>query len=1143
MSRTARIDVDINGEQAKARLAEIKSDLKQIKILRDKAAAEGDVKGYNQLNGEMKKLTSEAGKLERKTSDVNEVLKNISSASIRELQNAFNQAKKEMDLMKRSDPGFADKQKQVTALRTELDKATGKAKEHQTTMGSLANGFNKYFGMATALIATFTGVVFGFKKAIEEFNEFEKKVDNLSALTGLAGDDLAYLTEEAKKLSVATIEGNVRITQSADAIVDAYTKVGSARPELLKNKEDLNAVTQEAMILASAANGELQPAVDALTGVLNQFNAPASESRRIINAIAAGSKEGAGEIPYLTEAIEKSGTIAADAGISIENLVGIIETLAPRMKQPEMAGRNLRAIILKLQEGADDTNPAIVGFSKAIENLSNQNRSATELTNLFGLENITAAKILMNNREEMDNYTAAVTGTNVALEQAAINTDNNASKLEQAKNRAMLMRMELGEKLAPALTFSTNAFSYLVKGILAAIEVFNKNKSIILSTLSAIAAYIIVVNGASVAKKIYTSVVNIATAAVKAFNLTSAASPWGAIAGLIAFATVSWITFRKEVNKATKEQETFNDIQKETNKVLTDEVGQMKLLFESLRNQNITAEQRKEIITEINTKYGEYLPNLLTENSSLGDINAAYEKINSSMRAKIELMVRESKAKEIYLKMYELDLEYQDIAQKTAEQYNKENGIVEGVRGAAKARAMQQIRDDIKELSGIYEKIMSDINSRTEVMGPENYDYSIPPNKPDPTDDPKQAKTAYEQLGEAISKAKKELEAFVSTGDSLKAQAKGIVLSQLEAQKAVVDGIIKSGGDVGKYLDELTDDEAALIEEQASFAQDFYLKTKDVGDKYLADQEAKRDEATQAQIRRTDAEVAAAEEAKKKKIQLEEDWKQARLDISFSVINAGLDIYNQERERKNEIELNALNTARENELKNKNLTEEQREEIEKKYRAKEAKLKLEQWKKQKKSDIVQSLINGALAVTRAIAAPPGWPWNIPSVISAGIAAAAQTGVIVAQKPPEFKAGGFTDEDQSDDTPSGVTHANEFVANAQATRNTSVRKVLNIIDYAQKNNTIRSINLPALVASSTRQFKDGGYNSTDTGKPVSGSVDTTVPEQQNNASMITAMNRFSDAVDKLQRDGVNAKLVYLDFKKMKEKEDRAIAATE
>lgn len=71
-----------------------------------------------------------------------------------------------------------------------------------------------------------------------------------------------------------------------------------------------------------------------------------------------------------------------------------------------------------------------------------------------------------------------------------------------------------------------------------------------------------------------------------------------------------------------------------------------------------------------------------------------------------------------------------------------------------------------------------------------------------------------------------------------------------------------------------------------------------------------------------------------------------------------------------------------------------------------------------------------------------------------------------------KQGGYTGFNQSDDTVMGVYHANEFVANAQAVRNPSVKSVLDIIDIAQRNGNIATLNLPAILGTGK---KTGGYS--------------------------------------------------------------------
>ena len=557
------------------------------------------------------------------------------------------------------------------------------------SMKGLADGFNKYFGIVTAGLASLTGIIVGFKDIVKSFNDYEERVDNLSALTGLAGEELEWLSQKAKELSTSTLEGGIRVTQGAQAIIDAFTKTGSARPELLKNKEALVETTQEAIILSNAAKTELQPAIEALTMVMNQYNVPASEARRIINALAAGSKEGAGEIPYLTTAFEKAGTVAADADISIETLVATIETLAPRISQPEIAGRSLKGVLLDLQTGANDTNPKIVGLATALENLGKKNLSTTELTKMFGTENITTAKILINNVAELKKYESAVTGTNVAIEQASINTDNNNAKLAQARNRLNVMSLELGQKLAPALAVSTNGLSYMIKGLTVVVDFFAKYKAIIVTTIVSIAAYTLAVqvqtmwinrkNQASLAEIVISkakrlamnaeiavmSLYNIAvglmtanmaraTQGLKVFSATLKASPVGLVVGFVTAAAAAWMLYTRELSATQKVQQMVSNISVDSKKNIAAEKVEIENLLAVARNENLSKEQRLEAIKKLNQISPEHLGNIKLETISTEQARKAIDDYILSL----ERQARAQAAKE---KMVEIEKELIDI--------------------------------------------------------------------------------------------------------------------------------------------------------------------------------------------------------------------------------------------------------------------------------------------------------------------------------------------------------------------------------------------------------------------------------------------------------------------------------------------------
>lgn len=127
------------------------------------------------------------------------------------------------------------------------------------------------------------------------FNQKESSAANLKALTGLDDQSIQWLTDQAEQLSTTMDETGLRVSQTSQEILEAYMLVGSAKPELLSNKEALNAVTVEAMRLAQAAKMDLKDAVDGVTLALNQYGAGADEAARYVNVLAAGSKAGAAD--------------------------------------------------------------------------------------------------------------------------------------------------------------------------------------------------------------------------------------------------------------------------------------------------------------------------------------------------------------------------------------------------------------------------------------------------------------------------------------------------------------------------------------------------------------------------------------------------------------------------------------------------------------------------------------------------------------------------------------------------------------------------------------------------------------------------------------------------------------------------------
>jgi len=253
-------------------------------------------------------------------------------------------------------------------------------------------------------------------------------------------------------------------TISADEAVKAFTLIGSAKPELLKSKEALVGVTNEAIALAEASDMDLPSAAESLTKVMNQFDLSANEAGRTINALAAGAKEGAAAIPSISESIVHFGAVAKTSNINLEQSVGLIETLAEKGVTGAEAGTKLRNVLVELSQGPNETNPKIVGLTKALQNLRDQGLSTEEMVKRFGKENIVAAQILTENADKVDYYTKAVTGTNEAYIQQERNTDNLDSSVKRFNNsiEALTLSFNGDGGLTKALTFVIDKVSSFI---------------------------------------------------------------------------------------------------------------------------------------------------------------------------------------------------------------------------------------------------------------------------------------------------------------------------------------------------------------------------------------------------------------------------------------------------------------------------------------------------------------------------------------------------------------------------------------------------------------------------------------------------------------------------------------------------------
>ena len=369
---------------------------------------------------------------------------NQSKRSVRDLTAAYEQldaATKKSSIgrqMQKDLQSAIDRYKELEQIQNKINNNLGKTPNNNlsgisasmNTLTETADAFGSKFGISTAALAKMASpagiavaaagaVGASLYKAEKHAIEFEDALSNLSAITGTTGKDLDALKDRI----IAT--GKETHT-SFKTIADAYTVVGSKMPTLLQNQEGLDAVTRSVITLKKASRMSLEDATNSLTGIMNQMGASFFEADEYINVLAAGSKNGAGNIQYLATAFDQCGTAISTANLSIQEGTALIEMLAEKQPSASTAGVQLRNVLIKLTTASDEYNPKVVGLTTALQNLANKTGDTSWMVKMFGAENMAAAIQLAKNAVKVRNLTKAVTGTTEAHKQAAIQVNNVA---------------------------------------------------------------------------------------------------------------------------------------------------------------------------------------------------------------------------------------------------------------------------------------------------------------------------------------------------------------------------------------------------------------------------------------------------------------------------------------------------------------------------------------------------------------------------------------------------------------------------------------------------------------------------------------------------------------------------------------------
>ena len=1093
----ATVELQVNGEQARKEMQLMEQHALSLKARIVEAQNAGDTKKVKQLQKELKETNTALRAMRDNARNIDAAMNNIGLATPKELRRLLKDinAKLNSGHIARGSEEWKKYQAQLKLVNAEIRKVNDEIKESEGWLTRFNNGFAKWGALAASGIAAITGISMTLNKMRKDRDDKEASAANLKALTGLDDASIQWLARQAEILSTSMHKSGLRVTQSSKEILEAYMLVGSAKPDLLGNKEALNAVTIEAMRLSKAAKMDLKEAVDAVTLSMNQYGAPSEKAADYANVMAAGSKYGSAAVQSITAAVTKAGVSASTANVPIEQLVGSIETLAEKGIVNEVAGTGLKMFFLRLQTGADETNPKIVGLQTALKNL--QKLSTEEIVKRFGAETYTVAQTLIDGADKVEYYTKAVTGTNVAMEQAAINSETNEARLAQLKNKIRETGIELMEKLNPSLNMLTGWTTKLLSMAPALIDWLVKYKGALASTCVTLFALIAYKKADVAWSKLQVVWNEKIVASLLSLGKFVKANPYAFLAVGVAALIGRLIDLKREQNRVTESQKSMLRISNDLNDKYGEQESKIRLLTNVIHNQNFSYNERRRCIDELKQIVPGYNGMLNEEGKLMNDNTGAIK----DYLVQLEKQIKLEAAREELAGLYREQRKTEKLERKQQEEVKRANANFNAAQFMASARATSLGTQGTRALAKATDASTQQARSQLTIANQEL-------NK---------TQARLDQLNQAIKDVNAEIAASDIQPDVVKNDGKnngGGTLTEGERSKAKKDALLK---EEKEYLSELThlkqlyiDSDLMTQEEYARLVEDLEMQhlnrqldiagmepdeiekiNQKILDAQIKFKERCRQEddkeykeaqqrALTAREKRYQLDVEAAARYHYQNLTSEEDYLQVLSDLEYGYYSDMLANYQLTEQQKADFQkqINA------NRLKEDEREYQKRKEAQDKERALAQKytdmakgiaedygqtlgemiangeLTMKSFLRETllmAVDALEKVIEIAAVEITAKNAAATAPLSFIGIAKAAAQIAAIKVAFAAVKGMigNFYTGGFTGPGEWD-RPQGIVHSNEFVANRFAVANPAIRPVLNLIDHAQRTNTVGSL---------------------------------------------------------------------------------------
>lgn len=717
----AEVIVTLNGQAARNELKRLETEIEHY----ERAATDAYKAGDKALGDKMSKNASQLRKqfnvAKKEMKDFSDMMKTLNSKSLNELKSAASQLRKQLGQLVPGTQQFIDKSKQLQQVNSRIKslEASFKAvvtEEKRATLSlkGLADGFNKYFGMVTAGVAAITGLSMAFRKAAEEAAKLDDVYSDVMKTTGLLHEEVEGLDEELMKIDTRTSREQLLLL-ARDA-----GKLG------IQGKDNILGFVRAADQIQVALGEDLGEGairnLGKIADVLGYTSSMGIEKAllSIASSINAVGQASTASEAYLVDFTQRLAGVAAQTKISAANIIGFASGLDQSAMKVEMAATAFQKFVMKLYEDpakfAEYANMEVKAFTDLLQNDANQAiitilkalkdqdgfASLVPIFKEMGLDGARAVSVLAAMATNIDAVTDAQALANQEFSKATSVTDeylvknnNLNAQLDKARKEFKNASIALGQSLNPIMLKSTKLVTYLIKA-LATYGKEIRNVAITLAVLTAAVkantiahtVYQAVVKGITVVQKTFTVAINAASyafnilrgrtvAATKAYLAMKAAMSASVFGAIATAASALVVVITRLVNKEKEAANAMSYVQSVEKKVVetyAEEEAKLRTLHAIVRDNNISIDQRRKALQELQEIVPEYHASLSKEGQLIEGNTVFLEKYIEKLREATRWQVYKDEWQDLERQLIEVQDKITEFQQKAQDELTRNGG-------------------------------------------------------------------------------------------------------------------------------------------------------------------------------------------------------------------------------------------------------------------------------------------------------------------------------------------------------------------------------------------------------------------------------------------------------------------------------------